>query len=88
MSITDPQIIENAPRHDVLTTPRRWTVLIAVLALLVGGVGGYVLRRGTAPEKTNTVTKTVYAPAFATGLEQTGYVYYDGAHAYYSGRRS
>jgi hypothetical protein len=66
---------------------RRAAAIAVASGLVAGGVGGYALRWGTEPSKTviTTVTRTVRAPAYATGPAQSAYVYYDGTRAYYSG---
>jgi len=87
VSTTHPEILEQTPpaqHHDVT---RRSTVLIAILALLVGGVGGFFIGWAAAPTKTvtATVTRTVAPPAYATSKTQTAYVTFDGTRGYYNG---
>lgn len=66
---------------------RRAGVVLAILALLLGAAGGYLLRWGTEQTKTvtKTVTKTATAPAYMSGAKGTATVSFDGTTALYSG---
>lgn len=63
----------------------RYVALSAVIALILGAVGGFLAGRTTASEKTVTKTVTVATSAYATSSTIAATVVFDGAMAAYSG---
>ena len=68
---------------------RRAIWIAVILALIVGAVGGYFLRWGTEPTKTETQTQTVIQtvtpPAYTTSTNVAAQVTFDGKSCMYSG---
>lgn len=53
------RVSAEVPAHEQRTGTRRYAALGAVLALILGGLGGFFLGRATTPEKEKAVTKPV-----------------------------
>lgn len=70
-------------------TPRltRLVAIAGVAALLIGVLGGYVLRWGTETTKTvtKTVTNTITAPAYTHSSSANAHVSFDGTQCLYGG---
>jgi hypothetical protein len=77
--LSPPEELDIGPaRHGGGWHPRRALVVLAVVVLVVGAVGGYVLRSATEASRTVTKTVTRMVSPSPTPSSILGRIYFDG----------
>lgn len=71
--------------HRPSPPSRRYLGIVAVIALVVGALGGFFIGRANAPEKTVTNTVTVAAPAYSVAGKVGATVLFNGTTAAFNG---